>query len=146
MVDSGSPQQLATELNRQLRLHRVQKLGVTGGGEAVESRQLGGGVGVGRQAGRVGRQAAGVGRQAGRGRGGGQAAVLGRVAAARKLTDAAGEAANKIRRKRSHLGDRNICQSKVLSIESFDSKHLKGFMECLKIYQNLIFYVFLKIS
>ena len=108
VVDGGSPQQLPTELNRQLRLHRVQKLGVAGGGETVESGQLGGGVGVGRQAAGGGRQAAGVGRQAGRGRGGGQAAVLGRVAAARKLTDAAGEAAHKIRRKRSHLGNRNV--------------------------------------
>ena len=136
VVDGGSPQQLPTELNRQLRLHRVQKLGVAGGGETVESGQLGGGVGVGRQAGRVGRQAAGVGRQAGRGRGGGQAAVLGRVAAARQLTDAAGEAAHKIRCKRSNLGDQKfetfaietfetlaIKTFETLSIESFDSKH-----------------------
>ena len=41
VVDSGSPEQLTTELNGQLRLHRAQKLGMAGG-EAVEaSRQLG---------------------------------------------------------------------------------------------------------
>ena len=50
VVDGGSPQQLATELNRQLRLDSVQELGMSGG-EAVESRQLGAGVVVGRQAG-----------------------------------------------------------------------------------------------
>ena len=33
VVDSGSPEQLTTELNRQLRLHSAQKLGMT-----VESR------------------------------------------------------------------------------------------------------------
>ena len=50
VVDSGSPKQLPTELNRQLRLHRAQKLGLAGG-EAVEtSRQLRAGV-VGCQAG-----------------------------------------------------------------------------------------------
>ena len=50
VVDSGSPEQLTTELNGQLRLHRAQKLGMAGG-EAVEaSRQLGAGA-VGREAG-----------------------------------------------------------------------------------------------
>ena len=46
VVDGGSPQQLTAELNRQLRLHRVQQLRMTGG-EAVE----GAGEVVGSQAG-----------------------------------------------------------------------------------------------